>query len=375
MKRLCMMLLLAATGNFLPAQQYYGMSSMPASEIIFNSPAPGFRRPHFEFLLPNNNRMIIEIFQVNQLNTIPNLDSLFRKIWADLEPLRDSLSDPLMNRRVDYVMTSTDTKIRIKKYAPSSTYFSYKDDELVQMKVDQDTLRFKGYNLITPETPEGYRGINYAVMLLLNNITDVASFPDGMLQSGLTLLQKDVQTSLSKGMIDNSNYFYALYDLKQQKRISPFKPERLAYGNKHGISPYIQVGVQYARGSWIPSAGAGIEYFYGKNQYGSYSFRLIWEPYFFFERDNSNKLKTGRNDFITLKFHNGSHVYAPKLDVNLNYSFGYLFRRSGNWFEPTTFKFSLPGLQYKNIVAEPEFFFNKFFRGFSPSLKMTVYFL
>jgi hypothetical protein len=374
MKRLCMTLLFAAIGNFLPAQEYYGPGSVPASETIFNSPPPGYKRTHFDFLLPNNNRMVIEIFQVSQLRTIPNLDSLFRKIWADLEPLRDSLTDPLVIRRVDYVATGKDVKIRIIKHAPPSTYFGYKDDELVQMKVDQDTLRFKGYNLITPESPQGYRGINYTVMLLLNNIYDIASFPDGILQSGLVLLQHDVETSLRKSMIDNSNYFYALYDIKTQRRISPFKPERMIYGNKHGIQPYIQVGVQYARGSWIPSAGAGIEYFYGKNQYGAYAVRFMWEPYFFFERDITNKLKTGRNDFVTLKYHIGSHEYAPKLDVNLNYSLGYLIRRSGNWFEPTTFKFSLPGLQYRNIVAEPEFFFNKFFRGFSPSLKMVVYF-
>jgi hypothetical protein len=57
-----------------------------------------------------------------------------------------------------------------------------------------------------------------------------------------------------------------------------------------------------------------------------------------------------------------------------NASIGYLIKRNGNWFEKNTVKFSLPGLQSKNIILEPEFYFNDFFKHFSPSLKLTLFF-
>jgi|GEM_PF-6112523 len=48
--------------------------------------------------------------------------------------------------------------------------------------------------------------------------------------------------------------------------------------------------------------------------------------------------------------------------------------RKGEYFEETTFKFSLPGLHAKNILLEPEFIFNRFFKNFIPSLKLSLIF-
>lgn len=380
MKKLCIALLVTVITKDLPAQISYYVNPPLASDNIFNFPPPGSARSRFDFILPRNNRMIIEVNNIKQLQQLPDLDSLFKKIWADLAPLRDSLANPLQVRRVDYVPSQTDTKIRIKQYTPSATYFSYKDDELVQMKVDQDTIRYRGYTpLFTPVIISGetrYISQNYVIMLLLNNIADAARLPDGLLQSGLSLLIKDIGKSLAlpKNKI-NAGYFYAMYNVQQQKRVSPLSPEHLAYGKKHGLQPYVQVGIQYARNAWIPSVGAGLEYFYGKDKYGQLSFRLIWEPYFLFRQDAAKKLVTERNDFITLKFHeNYKSGTNSTVEFVQNFSFGYLVHRKGDWFAPTTFKFSLPGLQTKNVLLEPEFFFNKFFKNFSPSLKLAVYF-
>lgn len=384
MKKMLLVLLLAAAGKQLSAQVYYNyyLPGTVASENIFNTPVPGSLPSHFDFILPNNNRMIIEVFDIEQLKTFPNLDSLFKKIWIDLEPLRDSLTDPLLVRRVDYVSTLNDTRIRIKQHTPSGTYFSYKDENLAQLKVDQDTLRFKGFTnssrYVIPGQQTTFRAQAYVITLLLNNIQDVANLPAGSLQSGLTLLMQDMAPSLQRSSEKrNRGAYYALYNIQKQQRLSPFRPSYLGFRKKHGVEPYVQVGIQYGRGNWMPSAGAGIEYYYNKTSNGKFAVRLLWEPYFFFQRDADNKLVTKRNDFITLKFHNNwkinSGTKGNPVELNENFSFGYLVGRKEDWFEPTTFKFTLPGLQMKNVLLEPEFFFNKFLKNFSPSAKLVLF--
>jgi hypothetical protein len=374
MKKFCLLLLLAAFGNVLPAQ----ITNEAVSKDIFNSTNPGKVRARFTFILPHNNRMIIDLYNPAYISRLPEPDSLFKKIWSDLQPMWDSLSDPLKVRGVDYVSTINDVRIKINQYAPSASFYSYKDDELVQMKVDQDTLRYIGYIQRPGTFVVNYKDSRpgFIITLLLNNISDVSRLPTGILSSGIILLNKDFELLGKNKAGEPRPLRSGTYDLQQQKRISPLKTFELQYGSKNGWIPYGQMSVQYGRGEWMPSVGAGIEYYYGKSKYGQYGVRLIWEPYFFFSRDLNKKLITDRNDFVTLRFYSNWQFLFPSTpynQYNLNFSFGYLVRRKGDWFEPNTFKFSLPGIQRKNILAEPEFFFNKFFKDFSPSLKLIVF--
>jgi hypothetical protein len=327
--------------------------------------------------MPKNNRMIIEVSWLALLERLPNPDSLFKKIWSDLEPLHDSLSDPLMVRRVDYVRYEKDTRINIKEYKPTGTYYTYKYDELVQLKVNQDTLCFKGYMgpaMSIGENPVIFQATFYSITLVLNNISDVANIPDGVLASGIGLLLPDLDSWIKKSVKKTrDNFYYAAYDLGTKKRVSPLRFENIETGKTHGFVPYIQAGIQYGRGVWIPSAGAGIEY-YNKKKYEKFAVRLMWEPHFYFQRDDKDKVVLQRNDFITLQFHSMFKNSAPgnNFEFNQNFSFGALIHREGDLFEKGTFKFSLPGLKTKNILLEPEFFFNKLFRNFSPSLKLVL---
>jgi hypothetical protein len=373
MKKICLLLITAALATIAPAQINY----LPGNSIspnIFSSPLPGSIRYRYNFILPHNNRMVIDLYKTNYANQLPNIDSLFKKIWVDLQPMRDSLSDPLKVRKVDYMMTMNGVVIGIKQYNPTASYFSYKDDELVQMKIDQDTLRYIGF-VEEPQPWSGNRNRQFApgytITLLLNNLSEVEKLPVGILASGIELLKKDIDAT-NKG---ESKRYSGTYDLLQQKRITSLNQGELHW-NKKGWIPYVQMSAQYGRGEWIPSAGAGLEYFYGKSKYGQYGVRLLWEPYFFFSRDLNKKLVTERNDFVSLKFYSNWQFvvkYLANDQYNLNFSIGYLIRRKGDWFEPNTFKFSLPGLQRKNLLVEPEFFFNKFFRHFSPSLKLVLF--
>lgn len=377
MKKFVILLLLAAMGSALSAQVTPSYTQVSMSDMTFGSLGPGRSGNRFDFILPNNNRMIIEVGRIHTLQQLPDFDSLFSKIWEDLRPLYDSLSDPLMQHRVDYVNSGLDVKIRIRQYPPKATYYSYKDDELVQMKVDQDTLRFRGYIPVTLvsgsifKIAEGY----YTVTLILNNIGDVVKLQDGYLEQGLQMLLADLKRELDKPAKKINNiYHYAAYDLRAKKRISPRNDGSIGYNKAIGLAPYAQIGLQFVRGAFVPSAGAGIEFYHSQYNYSKFAIRLLWEPHFYFKRDDKDKVIMQRNDFLTLQFYTGFNNTGPgrTFSWNQNFSVGALINRNGELFEKNTFKFSLPGLQSKNVLIEPEFFFNNFFRNFSPSMKLTV---
>jgi len=160
------------------------------------------------------------------------------------------------------------------------------------------------------------------------------------------------------------------------KRSIPSKGDLKGVGQQNSFIPYVQLGIQYIRGSWVPSAGAGVELIIRRGENLQRHYRLFWEPYLFYNRDSLKSVSLNRNDFITFKYYNSSKYNNGVKEIQFveNISFGYLVRRKGNEFEPVTFKFSLPGLQTKNVLLEPEFIFNRFFKDFSPSLKLTLFF-
>src|SRR5215218_2310099 len=82
-------------------------------EVIDRSPKPysltqlydvnsGINTPYarFEFDFDAHNRMFIDLDHLEQLDSLPNLDSLFRAVWDDLQEISDSLDDPLVSRWV-----------------------------------------------------------------------------------------------------------------------------------------------------------------------------------------------------------------------------------------------------------------------------------
>ena len=68
--------------------------------------------------LEKGNKLTIEVTDITDLQRIANIDSLLKVFASDLTPLRDSLSDPLSSKRIDYVTDAQGRKkIRILKYA------------------------------------------------------------------------------------------------------------------------------------------------------------------------------------------------------------------------------------------------------------------
>ena len=69
--------------------------------------------------LDKGNKLTIELTDITDLQRIANIDSLLRVFADDLTPLKDSLSDPLASKRIDYVTDAQGRKkIRVQQHSP-----------------------------------------------------------------------------------------------------------------------------------------------------------------------------------------------------------------------------------------------------------------
>jgi hypothetical protein len=371
--------LAGATGNALCQQQFiiYPDRKESITEQMFNSPKPGSSRIRFDFRMSAGNVLMIELSTLSQIDSIPDLDSLAMAVKNSLALFHDSLTDPLAHKRVD-ILTSNPQRIRIGIYPQQSNVFSIKNGDVTQLKVEQDTLRItlwsKGFHKNRKGTVPTFDP--YYLTFLLNNLADLSNLPF----EDLTRIVQQVSKEVDKVKHNDKRYsevkYFAGYLVPSGKK---YWNNNLTVAGKIKFStdPYVQSAFQYIRNSFVPSAGVGIRLTQKKSDHYEREWRLMWEPLFFFSRNSENKLLTQRNDFISFKQHSKSEFEGESKKVVLvqNVSFGYLISRKGNWFEKNTFKFSLPtGIQYENILLEPEFVFNDFFKNFSPSLKFTVVF-
>jgi hypothetical protein len=90
-------------------------------------------------------------------------------------------------------------------------------------------------------------------------------------------------------------------------------------------------------------------------------------------------LKTFRNDFVTLTYGQAKvKKNSAAKDVSfLNvFSLGYLVKQKGNYFEKNTFRVGAGQISLFSgkIKIEPLFYFNNFFKGVTPGLRLMAYF-
>lgn len=339
-------------------QDLYAQTTKSNMEALFNTPPPGELPLRAVIDLKAGNKIIFEFTNLAQVAAVPNTDSLVKAIWTALAPFRDSLSKPLVSRRVDYYTTGWDERIRITEYHQNGSMYSITGNEILQLKTAQDTLRIKQ---LTPPPARRRKGdttaIPYFIMLVLNNITDIESLPDGELQAATSLVWEDVRKS---GYAKNTNpglRMDAWYNLKEQKRVAPQKSEGLLTGNGIFLSLYSTFGLQYVYDSWIPSVAGGVEMRRMMNQRKWWSVALYIESYPLFIRNiATRKRSVESNTFICGRYTIGtsSKTDPSRLAISNSVAIGYLVQRNSELFDKVTFKITLPGLRFHNVALEPE---------------------
>lgn len=381
MKKICLLFLfITGAGTILQAQS----RDLPnRTESLFENPPPGKSNARFTFYLSNNIRIFLELEYISQLEQLPNLDSLVGKTIALLNPLADSLKEDGIVRRVDVVMTDAIPKIRIVSHPQFSNTYTIKDDELMQLKVNQDTIRIIGlsksrvkWNVMDADGKKSIqdRYSNMSVTIVLNNIADIHTLPTDALKNCLNSLQPKVESFYSRDKQNSPPYKYnASFNMRTGKMFSPVDVSYIPTGNEK-ISGILGFSLSAVRGNIVPSVEAGIA-FNKTNNFFSTSFRFYIERQYFFSRDLNNKLTISPNTFGVFQiWQSEKKSTGNALTFSGNLSLGYLFSRKGNWYEPNTWRIGLPVLKNRHLSIEPHLVFNDLFKNLSPSIKLSFNF-
>ena len=353
------------------------------AEKIFDIEPDYFKRK-FLVDLGKGNHLQVETVEMEDLEQINNVDSLLRIYLQDIALFKDSLSNELDTKRIDYVLDAGGkNKIRIRSCAPAGSSFLVQKGNMASLKLVQDTV------FITGEVPYNTGAGNkvsfilhryYRIGLFVNQLNNIQDYTDGRLNEKMTAIRKSEHERWMT-VITVPGAEERWQPRKGDKSISAAQPA----GYSSGLGDYLRinagVGLQnyknYFAPSFIVNAAIVVN---GKK--AKYDIGIAWEPHFLFAKNSLGNLQTYRNDFLTLTAgydpkkaktpdHNSAHF-----DFFQHFSLGYLINRQGDFFDTHSFRFGTGGIDWLNgkIKLEPVFYFHNLFKGTTPGLRLSVNF-
>ena len=366
MKRIVyLLILLASIKGSLYAQENTSISN---TDKKFELPSDRFTR-RFLIDLGKGNMLQIELRNMADLDRLKNIDSLMRIFLQDIEPLKDSLSDELSSKRIDYVMDSTGRKeIRFQQFKPKGSSFLINKGDLAALKLEQDTVNFIGivsfrakYTMRKAFTDTR----NFQISFFVNQLNELPSILAAGLNDKIVSLQKNVNSGWEP---DKNGQLHLIKD----PRISARLPKGYFTGHGDYLTPEVSVNMQNYKNYFVPSFSLGARITLS-NAIFKREISLLWEPQFLFQ-NTQGKLKTFRNDFLTLNFGQGpikDNNPLKESTLMVSFSIGYLIRRDGEYFDNHTIRFGAGRLSLfeGKTKIEPALYFHDFFKGVTPGLR------
>ena len=334
----------------------------------------------FDVNLDKGNKMTIELSAYADLERVANIDSLLQLFLSDIALLKDSLADPLTSKRIDYVTDAQGRKkIRVQQFQQKGASFLISKGELASLRTGQDTLHLIG--IITNPAPETIYKISrsnpryYHYTFYLNDIADLSGLMNGVLKEKIHTIQNKITGKWPLILGTGSHY------LKADSTITADKERGLTYkaaGGSDYLTFLFSVNVQNYKNYFVPSFSMGTRLtISNRDRTFKWEPGLYWEPHFIFAKDNDNKLRTYRNDFLTLTYAQGGvRDHDPKKDFSFAavFSLGYLIHREREYFDKNTFRLGGGKIQMLKTSVEPSLYFNNFFKGVTPGIRITQYF-
>jgi len=362
-KTCCLLMLLMGISVNLFAQSGDKAFDVP-DYIIFNR--------KFSIHLDNKNKLEIRLSDISDLDKLSNLDSLLELFLRDLSPLRDSLTDELSSKRIDYVVDAHNRKkIRLLQHPATGSSFLADNNGLASLKIVQDTINIIGI-LVNPPRPKDKTSQNhpryYNFSFYLNNWTEIDNYMNGELNAKMKSLQSNLNGKWP--LIKGSGSHY----LQKDNSISADHPRgRAASGDF--LAGYITINAQNYKNLFVPSFSLGIRAtLTNKERSFKWQPALLWEPHFFFSKDAQGAIKTYRNDFVTLMYaQGGTKDHDPRKEFlfSTHFSFGYLVHSSGEYFDENSFRLGAGQVQILKTIIEPAIYFHDLFKGVTPSIKIS----
>lgn len=335
--------------------------------IIINS--------RFYIDLGKGNKLTIELSDITDLQKISNIDSLLTVFMNDVKILKDSHSDALASKRIDYVTDARGRKkIRIQQSHPKGDSYLLNNGELSSLKINQDTINIIGV-IADPSKPKQNKVSlknprYYHLLFYLNNIEELPGYMHGILSEKITTIQNNVNGKWH--VVLGSGWHY----LQKDKSITADKPRGMTQGGTGDMLELMQsVNIQNYKSYFVPSFSVGVKLVLS-NRERTFKWEpaLFWEPHFLFSKDAQGKLKTYRNDFLTLTYGQGGTTdHDPRKDFSFSavFSIGYLIHRSGDFIDKNTFRIGAGKLKLLKTTIEPSLYFNNFFKGVTPGIRIT----
>lgn len=324
--------------------------------------------------LGRGNKMMIELTDITDLQRISNMDSLLTVLISDLKTLEDSLPDPTNSIRIDYAIDASGRKkIRLQRFPPKGDNYLLNNGQLSSLKINQDTVNIVGV-IVNPPKPQEKINLAlsryYHIAFYLNNFDELPGYRDGSLTEKIAAIQNNINTKwpLIKG--GSSHY------LKIDESISTDRPKGFTAAQTGDfIAGMTTVNIQNYKNYFVPSFSVGIRLTLS-NRARTFKWEpgLFWEPHFLFAKDAQGKLKTYRNDFLTLTYGQGGitdHDSRKDFSFSAVFSIGYLIHRDGDFIEKNTFRFGAGKLKLSKTTIEPSLYFNRFFKGVTPGIRIS----
>lgn len=331
---------------------------------------PDFAHRRFFIDLGQGNKIKIELTEAEDLIYLQNIDSLLEVFVSDLSFFKDSLANELTIKRVDYRIDSpVIKKIRIQQFQPKGFTYTLQDGEPVALKLEQDTINFTGtvyfkakYTLRKAFNSTRY----YKLSLIVNDINDLSKLIGTGLNEKMKALTENYKTHWD---YTSPNHV----ELRRDRSITASHPHGFAAGDDF-LFIRASVDAQNYKAYFVPSFSITAGLTISSHGFYKREIGVGWEPNFFFGKDGQRKLKTYRNDFLTLTLGQGKiRDNDPHKESSLSaiVSLGYLIHRSGEFIDKHTMRLGAGRLSLfeGKTKIEPVIYFNGFFKGVTPGLR------
>ena len=324
--------------------------------------------------LDKGNKLQIELTDITDLNSITNIDSILQIFAEDIAPLKDSVSDPLTSKRIDYFTDAQGRKkIRIQQFQPKGASFLVNKGELSWLRTEQDTINITGI-IANPQKSAQKISIRnlryYHLTFYLNNLSELAGYMNGALKDKIATIQNSRYEKWPLILGTGSHY------LKKDSTISADKPKGFTHGGTGDyLYGFITVNMENYKNYFVPSFSIGIRLtLSNRDRTFKREPGLLWEPHYLFAKDNLGKLHTYRNDFLTLTYGQGGVTdHDPLKDFSFStvLSLGYLIHREGEFIDKNTFRLGAGKLKLYKTTIEPSIYFNNFFKAVTPGIRIS----
>ncbi|HXB93756.1 MAG TPA: hypothetical protein VNU70_01315 [Puia sp.] len=323
--------------------------------------------------LGKGNYIELELTGDSQFSRFLNMDSLLLVFLGDMKPFRDSLSDPVSGKRIDYLVDSAGRKIvRIRETRPSGASFLLGEEQPSLLRMQQDTI----YILLQAPAAIPIRkeaGPRYNRLTIVINRWDQL---ENLVSAGLNnKMQEFVPAPNHRYADDFGGGGHLISDPSVTiKREGPYA----AGHSRDFVELEGVVDVQNYKNYFVPSVGLGASLGFKRGN-ETHLVGLLWEPNFIFGADAQGHQQTYRNDLLVFSY--GFERIDPKtqkpVGLSPNISFGWFIHHEGELYEKNTYRLTTGSLKLMNgrIMIQPGIYFNDFFRGVTPTLRLSFKFL